>query len=122
MSSEALAIAWSLARKPLEREHTTPYLWDNPDRFRIRNVVWETGLDYSQTYRLTLDYPEDYALIRAVYAELWSPDRHFTLAEIVELLASRPDLCARNSKHIGTSWYRNHPGELRTLPELGGSR
>jgi spore coat polysaccharide biosynthesis protein SpsF (cytidylyltransferase family) len=66
-------------------------------------------------YRLTLDYHEDYAVIRSVYDELWSSDRHFTLAEIVGLLESRPALRARNAMHIGTSWYQTHVGELRTL-------
>ncbi|MGH2900822.1 MAG: cytidylyltransferase domain-containing protein, partial [Solirubrobacteraceae bacterium] len=61
------------------------------------------------------DYHEDYAVIRAVYDELWSRDRHFTLAEIVELLEARPPLRAHNAMHLGTSWYQNHPGELRTL-------
>jgi hypothetical protein len=54
-------------------------------------------------------------VIRAVYDELWSRDRHFTLAEIVELLEARPALRAHNAMHFGTSWYLNHPGELRTL-------
>lgn len=43
MTLEALATAWREATRPLEREHTTPYLWENPDRFRIGNVLWETG-------------------------------------------------------------------------------
>jgi spore coat polysaccharide biosynthesis protein SpsF (cytidylyltransferase family) len=68
-------------------------------------------------YRLTLDYHEDYAVIRGVYDELWSRDRHFTLGEIVSLLEARPALRTRNAMHAGTSWYQNHPGELRTLAQ-----
>jgi spore coat polysaccharide biosynthesis protein SpsF len=44
MSFEALKNAWENAKLELEREHTTPYFWENPDKFRIGNVVWETGL------------------------------------------------------------------------------
>ncbi len=47
----ALETAWREARRPLEREHTTPFLWENPDRFRIGNVTWETGQDYSMSHR-----------------------------------------------------------------------
>jgi spore coat polysaccharide biosynthesis protein SpsF len=115
MTRGALETAWREATRPLDREHTTPFLWDNPERFVTRNVPWETGLDGSNRYRLTLDYPEDYAVIRAVYDALWSRDRHFTLAEIVALLDARPALRAHNAQHFGTSWYQNHPGELRTL-------
>ncbi|MEO7732768.1 MAG: glycosyltransferase family protein [Kofleriaceae bacterium] len=115
MTREALEIAVREATRPLDREHTTPFLWDQPERFVTANVAWETGLDLSARYRLTLDYLEDDAVIRSVYDELWSPHRHFTLAEILSLLVARPSLCARNARHLGTSWYRDHPGELRTL-------
>ena len=30
MTVDALAAAWREATRPLEREHTTPYLWENP--------------------------------------------------------------------------------------------
>lgn len=119
MTRGALETAWREATRPLEREHTTPFLWDNPERFVTRNVAWETGLDYSASHRLTLDYAEDYAVIRGVYDALWSASRHFTLAEILEVLAAQPALAARNAMHLGTSWYRNHPGELKTLAHGG---
>jgi hypothetical protein len=45
--------------------------------------------------------------------------RHFTLAEILDVLASRPALRAHNAMHLGTSWYRNHPGELKTIAQGG---
>jgi spore coat polysaccharide biosynthesis protein SpsF len=116
MTRDALETAWRDATAQHEREHTTPYIWDNSQRFRCRNVCWDSGFDYSN-YRLTLDYPEDYVVIRGVYDELWSRDHHFTLAQIVALLDARPALRARNAMHVGTSWYRNHPGELRTLAQ-----
>jgi spore coat polysaccharide biosynthesis protein SpsF len=52
--------AWEKAEREFEREHTTPFIWDNPDRFRIGNVKWESGIDYSMTHRWVLDYEEDY--------------------------------------------------------------
>jgi spore coat polysaccharide biosynthesis protein SpsF len=119
MSIDALATAWREARRPLEREHTTPFLWDNPERFRIGNVAWETGLDCSLTHRFVLDYAEDYAFISSVFQALWRADAHpsapFSLDDILALLARRPELRALNACHLGVSWYRNHPGELRTL-------
>jgi spore coat polysaccharide biosynthesis protein SpsF len=119
MTRGALETAWREATRPLDREHTTPFLWDNPERFVTHNVAWQTGLDHSQSHRLTLDYPEDYAVIRAIFDELWSPRHVFSLAEILALLDARPALAARNAMHRGVSWYRNHPGELRTLAPGG---
>jgi spore coat polysaccharide biosynthesis protein SpsF len=119
MTRGALETAWREAVRPLDREHTTPFLWDNPERFVTQNVAWQTGLDFSQSHRLTLDYPEDYAVIRAIFDQLWSPGRVFTLDEILAVLAANPGLAQLNAMHRGVSWYRNHPGELRTLAHGG---
>ena len=35
----ALTAAWREARRPPEREHTTPFLWERDDRFRCHNVA-----------------------------------------------------------------------------------
>jgi spore coat polysaccharide biosynthesis protein SpsF len=119
MTRGALETAWREATRPLDREHTTPFLWDNPERFTTLNVRWQTGLDYSQSHRLVLDYPEDYAVIRAVYDELWSAGRTFALDDILALLDAHPALAATNAMHRGTSWIQNHLGELRTLAHGG---
>jgi spore coat polysaccharide biosynthesis protein SpsF len=105
MSIDALETAWREAKAPHEREHTTPFLWERPERFRIANVAWERGLDYSMSHRFTIDYLEDYELIRSVYNELCTPARPvFSLGEILELLERRPDILALNEKYRGVSW------------------
>jgi spore coat polysaccharide biosynthesis protein SpsF len=116
MSMEALATAYRDAGRPLEREHTTPFLWERPDRFRLANVTWETGLDYSMSHRFTIDYPADYDFIAAVYDALYSPERPvFGLGDILSLLEARPDIFSLNQRYAGVNWYRNHLGELRTV-------
>ncbi len=60
---DALETTAREATRPFEREHTTPFIWDQPERFAIGNVAWETGRDLSRPHRLTLDYEEDYQLI-----------------------------------------------------------
>lgn len=69
----ALEAAWIEAIRPFEREHTAPFIWERPGRFRIGNAIWETGLNYSMSHRWTIDYVKDYNLIRSVYDELWRP-------------------------------------------------
>jgi spore coat polysaccharide biosynthesis protein SpsF len=114
MTRAALETAHAEARRPLEREHTTPFLWERPERFRLKNVVWHR--DLQMTHRLTIDYPEDYALIRAVYDALHREGgRPFGLQEIFAYLEANPDVYRLNRKYAGVNWYRHHLGELRTV-------
>ena len=118
MAFAALETAWRLAAKDFEREHTTPYIWERPEQFRIGNVEWETGLDYSMSHRFTIDYPEDYEFIKAVYEELWTAEKPvFSLTNILELLKKKPELYEINAKYCGVNWYRHHLGELSTVTE-----
>ena len=115
MPRAALETAWREATRACDREHTTPFLWDHPERFRVGNVAWETELDLSSTHRFTLDYPEDYTFLSEVYGALYAARPLFTLRDVLELLAERPALRALNARHLGTSWYASHLHELRTI-------
>ncbi len=115
MSMEVLEKAWKEAERPFEREHTTPYFWENPDIFKIGNVEWETGLDYSMTYRFTIDYLEDYSFIKKVYDELYEQNNIFGLTDILDLLKRKPEIKNLNEKYNGVNWYRNHLNELKTI-------
>ena len=111
-----LEIAWREATRPFEREHTTPFLWERPERFRIGNVEWETGLNYSMSHRWTIDYPEDYAFLAAVYDALWTPERPvFPMGEILAYVEQNPAVAALNARYAGENWYRHHLDELTTI-------
>lgn len=115
MHFSVLEDAWKNAQRKLEREHTTPYIWENPDKFRIGNVEWETGLNYSMSHRFTIDYPEDYEFIRRVFDELYDKNPKFGLNDILNLLEEKPEIKKINEKYNGVNWYRNHLNELRTI-------
>ena len=115
MSFPALQRAWREARRPMEREHTTPYIWEHPDLFRIGNVVMEGGVDYSMTHRFTIDYAEDYMFIREVFDELYPGNSRFGVDEILGLLERRPEIYAMNARYAGVNWYRHHLDELKTV-------
>ncbi len=110
-----LKTAFTEAEKVFEREHTTPFIWERPERFRIGNVRWETGLDFSRSHRLTIDYQEDYDFIKKVYEELFDERKIFTLCDIMILLDKKPWLKKINEMYAGVNWYRNHRGELKTI-------
>ncbi len=115
MTMSALETAWIEAARTMEREHTTPYFWENPDRFRLGNVTWETGLDYSMSHRWTIDYEADYHFIYNVYAALYPQNPHFSLNDILQLLACQPHLAAINQHLAGVNWYRHHLDELKSV-------
>lgn len=112
----ALEEAWKKSKLIFEREHTTPYIWDNPQLFKIGNVEWDTGLDYSMTHRFTIDYREDYELINEIFEELYPENPLFGLKEILYLTdILKPELKEINKKFNGVNWYRNHIGCLKTI-------
>jgi len=115
-STELLALADREAKRPLEREHTTPFFWEQPERFRLGNVTWETGQNLSMSHRFTIDYAEDYTFIRAIYEALYRPERPiFSLGDILAYLDQHPDVFELNAKFAGVNWYRNHLDELKTV-------
>jgi spore coat polysaccharide biosynthesis protein SpsF len=115
MPFNILEISWKKANKDFEREHTTPYIWDNPDIFRIGNVTWESGLNNSMTHRWTIDYEEDYIFINAIYNQLYEKNPAFGLYDILDLLKRKPILKEINNKFIGVNWYGHNLNELKTI-------
>ncbi len=100
---------------PMEREHTTPYIWERPEEYRIGNVEWETGLDYSMSHRWTIDYPQDHDFIKKIYDFLYNKNPFFGINDILELLKKEPSIQEINSEFAGVNWYRNHLNELKTV-------
>lgn len=117
MTFSALNNAWLNAKKDYEREHTTPYFWENPDQFKIGNIMWETGLDYSMKHRWTIDYEEDYLFVKTVYEELYPKNKNFSLLDILSLLEKKPSIKKINEKYNGVNWYRNHLNELKSISQ-----
>ncbi|MGN6638136.1 MAG: cytidylyltransferase domain-containing protein [Mucilaginibacter sp.] len=115
MTMYCLGKTWRMATRHLELEHTTPYIWENPDQFRVGNVSWDSDKDYSMSHRFTIDYSEDYEFIKRVYEELYPTDPAFSCQDIVELLTKNPEIYHINSMYAGVNWYRNHLDELNTI-------
>lgn len=101
ISFTALHKVWKNATDSFDREHTTTYIFRNPEQFKTANVKWEKDIDLSRKYRFTLDYPEDYEFIKAVYEELYDDDPFFGLEDILTLLERKPYISSINKKHAG---------------------
>lgn len=92
MTFEALERAWKEDTDPKLREHVTPYIYRNPEMFQIHGVV--NGTDLSD-HRWTLDTPEDFAFIQAVYEHFGNDD--FTWLDVLEYLDRHPEIVEINS-------------------------
>lgn len=117
MRTDALEAAWREADRPYEREHTTPFIWDQPQRFRMANVTAGGWLrpDLARTHRLTLDYADDYRLIANVFKALHKEGgAAFTVEEIVDYLDANPEVRATNGRYGGAGWLDQHRHELRS--------
>tara|TARA_B100000886_G_scaffold307078_1_gene239865 strand:+ start:15527 stop:16309 length:783 start_codon:yes stop_codon:yes gene_type:complete len=111
--ADVLEKAWFNAKQPHEREHTFPYIWDNPELFNIYNQTNKLG-NMFKTHRWTLDYPEDLEFIKAIYKEFDFKEL-FLFKDILKLLNEKPFLKKINEKFNGVNWYRNVPEKLKTI-------
>jgi len=87
MTFEALERAWMEDTDPKLREHVTPFIYRNPELFCVHAFVNETDLS---DHRWTLDTPEDFAFIQAVYEHFGNDE--FTCQEILEYLEKHPEV------------------------------
>jgi len=112
--TDALEMAWREADKTFQREHVTPFIWDQPARFRIGNVARPDDHWY-HNYRWTLDYPEDYDFVMKVFEDFYPENANFSTDDLMKLLDERPDIRALNAQHSGYVWYRQHADALHTV-------
>jgi spore coat polysaccharide biosynthesis protein SpsF len=84
-----------LTKDAVDREHVSYYIYQHPERFRLRNV--ESGLPPSVAdLRLTVDTLEDFTLVRKIFEELYPSKPDFTLSDILALFERRPELAEIN--------------------------
>lgn len=88
-SREALAKAWGEASLASEREHVTPYLWKNPQLFRIKNIRHSPDLS---SYRWTVDEKPDLAFVREIYRHFEKRSNRFGMDEILHWVKQHPEL------------------------------
>ena len=95
-SFKALETAWNEAKKDYEREHVTPYIIKDPDKFKSLNVANDIDLSH---LRWTLDTKEDFEFICTIYEKIYSKKQLFLMNDVLELLDREPKLIDINS-HI----------------------
>ena len=99
-SFDALEIAWKFAKKKSEREHVTPYFYNNPDKFKIH--YFKQQQDQSK-FRYTIDMKEDYALVIEILSRIKT--RPIKTSDIIEILTNEPELLKLNSDIMPNEGY-----------------
>jgi spore coat polysaccharide biosynthesis protein SpsF len=81
------------AAELFQREHVTPYIYQNPGLFHMEHYVEVP--DYSD-HRWTLDTPEDWRLISTIYQRLAGRASSFETGDVLRILEEDPVLAACN--------------------------
>ena len=99
-SFDALEIAWKYAKKKSEREHVTPYFYNNPKKFKIHHFKQKKN---QSKFRYTIDRKEDYALVVEILSRI--KKRPIRTSDIIDLLTTNPQLLKLNSHIIINEGY-----------------
>jgi len=99
-SFDALEIAWKYAKKKSEREHVTPYFYNNPKKFKIHHFKQKKN---QSKFRYTIDRKEDYALVVEILSRI--KKRPVRTSDIIDLLTTNPQLLKLNSHIIINEGY-----------------
>lgn len=102
-SFKALTDAVETAKDTHEREHVTPYLYTNKDRYTTHYFYPEQNHS-RPNYRLCVDTQEDFEVILKIYEEFKEKLLIIDIDEIIEFLDKHPEIVQINSsvkqKHL----------------------
>lgn len=100
-SFKALKEAFQEATAQPDREHVTPFIHRQPERYHLGHVKYSE--DYSH-YRWTVDTLEDFELVQKIIEALYPSNPEFTLEDCLRLLKRYPSWSKINS-HIEQKQY-----------------
>ena len=103
-SFQSLENAWKYAKDPSEREHVTPYIYNNNEKFKICRLVDE---EKTCPLRWALDREEDLMLIREIISKI--KKRPILKEDILELYKKEPKIFDINKNVV------YNEGDLRTI-------
>ncbi|QNO13411.1 glycosyltransferase family protein [Alkalicella caledoniensis] len=88
---QSLSKSFIEAKKEYQREHVTPYIYENGSKFKIEHYV---STENNSNYRVTLDTIEDYMALKLILEEL---DTESTYNDLITLLRSNPSISEINN-------------------------
>ncbi len=115
-TARAVIDAHLLARKAEEREHVTLFIKRHRSAFEV--IAPPASAELRTGYRLTLDYEEDYQVLRRLYEALYRRGKPIDCREAVRWLEAHPQVAGLNAhrgqRRVGKE-DEDHP-KLRPPP------
>jgi spore coat polysaccharide biosynthesis protein SpsF len=97
----ALHQAFLEATEQPDREHVTPFIYMQPERYRLTQVVYSEN---QSLHRWTVDTADDFELIKRIIEALYPKFPKFTLEDCLDLLKQYPDWPLINA-HVEQKQY-----------------
>lgn len=104
----SLKKSYKLAKSNFDRQHVTPFMWSNPNLFSIFQLIGKRPKYHTKRIRLTLDYLEDYLLIKKIFENLYKKNKFFSLNNILHFLKKNKKLLNINKKYHDLQNKRFH--------------
>jgi len=96
---EVLKKVFNCASKKYEREHVTPYIYENPKLFKI-TFLEASGKLKRPDLRLTIDTHEDFRLIKEIFNGLYKDGKLFNSYDVIDFIDNNPELLLINKMVI----------------------
>ena len=106
----SLKKAFLFAKKDFQKEHVTPFIWDQPNKFSLANYHYSKKQNLHNHFRLTLDYVEDFFVINQIYKK----NKYFTFNQILSYIKKNPEIML-NKHLIKVNWYKKYLKNLNTI-------
>jgi spore coat polysaccharide biosynthesis protein SpsF (cytidylyltransferase family) len=101
---DSLEIAWHEAILKSDREHVTPYIKKNPNKFKLLSVKNDENLSHM---RWTIDQPEDYKFLSEIYGNIYPNNPKFRTKDVLEEINKHPQLKEINGGIVRNEGYLN---------------
>lgn len=102
-ATDVLADVAARTSDAADHEHVSLYIYRHPEIYTLKNMPGPAELTRPKL-GLTLDTPEDYRLLRAVFEALYPQNPAFSLGDVLNLLDTDPKLGEINAhirrKHV----------------------
>jgi spore coat polysaccharide biosynthesis protein SpsF len=101
MSFATLENTWNNAKLPSEREHVSPYIEKNKEKFKIYNMKYVHNLSH---IRLTVDRENDLLFVQKIIEQI--KKKPILMNDILKVLEKSPDLLEINKNYVLDEGYK----------------
>jgi len=96
LNFSTLTKTWELAKSDFDKEHTTTFIRNNPNLFKIINHEHSKS-NLFKKHRWCLDFQDDYLFIKTIFEKLYQNNNNFSMQNILELLDNNQEINMINS-------------------------